>query len=145
MERVKRGWDGDRNGGKRWKYLYHLDYSFCRHRLQFSWIFLFLYHCSDHPWCHLCGTPFHQMFLEDTSIKLIWFMLTLHAVAGNLFQINNLQLQLESTFLVDSFFRVNKNGDEELDEQGWPIKPASSGKISCSRINSICSPPQCIS
>ena len=66
-------------------------------------------------------------------------MLTLHAVAGNLFQINNLQLQLESTFLVDSFFRVNKKGDEELDEQGWPIKPASSGKISCSRINSICS------
>ena len=66
-------------------------------------------------------------------------MLTLHAVAGNLFQINNLQLQLESTFLVDSFFRVNKNGDEELDEQGWPIKPASSGKISCLQINSICS------
>ena len=31
-------------------------------------------------------------------------MLTLHVVAGNLFQINNLQLQLESTFLVDSFF-----------------------------------------
>ena len=53
------------------------------------------------------------MFLEDTSIKVIWFMLTLHAVAGNLFQINNLQLQLESTFLVDSFFRVNKNWDEE--------------------------------
>ena len=40
-------------------------------------------------------------------------MLTLHAVAGNLFQINNLQLQLESTFLLDRFFRVNKNGDEE--------------------------------
>ena len=76
-------------------------------------------------------------------------MLTLHAVAGNLFQINNLQLQLESTFLVDRFFRVNKNGDEELDEQGWPIKPACTGKISCSRINSICSPHrvrrQCIS
>ena len=50
-------------------------------------------------------------------------MLTLHAVADNLFQINNLQLQVESTFLVDSLFRVNKNGDEELDEQGWPIKP----------------------
>ena len=66
-------------------------------------------------------------------------MLTLHAVADNLFQINNLQLQVQSTFLVDSLFRVNKNGDEELDEQGWPIKPASSGKISCSRINSICS------
>ena len=66
-------------------------------------------------------------------------MLTLHAVAGNLFQINNLQLQLESTFLVNSLVRVNKNGDEELDEKGWPIKPASSGKISCSQINSICS------
>lgn len=50
-------------------------------------------------------------------------MLTLYAVADNLFQINNLQLQVESTFLVDSLFRVNKNGDEELDEQGWPIKP----------------------
>ena len=50
-------------------------------------------------------------------------MLTLHAVADNLFQINNLQLQVQSTFLVDSLFRVNKNGDEELDEQGWPIKP----------------------
>ena len=66
-------------------------------------------------------------------------MLTLHAVADNLFQLNNLQLQVESTFLVDSLFRVNKNGDEELDEQGWPIKPSSSGKISCSQINSICS------
>ena len=50
-------------------------------------------------------------------------MLTLHAVAGNLFQINNLQLQVESTFLVDSLFRVNRHRDEELDEQGWPIKP----------------------
>ena len=66
-------------------------------------------------------------------------MLTLHAVAGNLFQINNLQLQLESTFLVNSLVRVNKNGDEELDEKGRPIKPASSVKISCSRINSISS------
>ena len=45
-------------------------------------------------------------------------MLTLHAVAGNLFQINNLQLQLESTFLVDSFTELTrmemKNGRTEL-------------------------------